>query len=161
MISESVYYMDRGHGVLVTDRQVIIDDRRFDLAQVRDARIANRHSGHVSSLEVGMRAGSVVTLLGAMALKGFAWGQPLAQVVFGVDMLVFTACLVGMLFLGLSDKPRQVVELRRLRGRSVELFECIDKRFADAFVEAVTDAARDCRAGHGGNARAVYRTSKK
>src|SRR5690348_6103159 len=69
MISESVYYMDRGRGVLVTDRQVMIDQQRFDLAQVRDARIANRRSGHVTRLEIGVRAGSVATLLAAMALK--------------------------------------------------------------------------------------------
>jgi len=157
MISESVYYMDRGHGTLVTDQQVVIDGRHYDLAVIRDARIKSKPISHTGVGEIGLRILSLVALVDAMAIKLFLWGSELGQTLLGIDLLLFTVSLSGLLFFTLTQKSHRVVVLNKLNGTSEELFDCDDRRHAWEFVQAVRDATADYQAGHSANARRPYR----
>ena len=95
--------------------------------------------------------------MAAMGIKLFFWGSDFTQALFGLDMCLFTVSLLGLLLFGAVGTLEHTVLLRKLNGTSEELFCCVDRRYAQEFAQAVRDAANDYQAGHGANARGVYR----
>lgn len=142
-VNEAVYYMDRYSGVLVTDRQVIVGDHHYELSQVMGASVEQRHSAGCRKLEAQLRAISLSSLLVIFGTYLALRGTGVGSAIFGIAMMILTASLITLVFVGLAGASEQVVVVKRPNGRTEDVMTCRDRRRARLVAQAVREAASD------------------
>lgn len=156
-MTEFVYYLDRRNGIAVTDRQITIGDRCYSPAQIKGVTMGAERSPETLRLESYLRALSALLMLGSCGAKLLISPPAAAMQVLSFSMFALACSLVGILLLALMSKRQAAVVLKRADGATERLLVGEDTRLIRELVQALSDMARDYRAGRSPNNRGSVR----